>query len=83
MDIHKKILLKRQQLREISYAIDNHLNSINKIDKPHLYKEYDVMKQTILLWKQQQTKLIEEIGEYNRKYVLSPLEDLRFKKESS
>jgi len=78
MDIHQQIALKRQQLKEITASIQNQLEAIRKVDKPHLHKQYEEMKATVLAWKHQQTQLIEEIGAYNRKYVPSPLNDPRF-----
>jgi hypothetical protein len=82
MDIHKEIAVKRQQLQEISDAIANQLEAMNKIDKPHLHKQYEEGKLSISGWKQKQTELIEQIMAYNKKYVPSPLLDERFNSKS-
>jgi|LakMenE01Jun11ns_1017448.scaffolds.fasta_scaffold9251492_2 hypothetical protein len=69
---------KRNQLKELQAAIRRQLDAIRKIDKPHLHKQYEELKNTVIVWKQQEAVLISEIMEYNRKYVPSPLEDPRF-----
>ena len=76
------IEIKRKQLKEISAAIENQFDALKKIEKPHLHHQYEEMKATLVAWKQQQSVLTQEIMDYNRKSVPSPLQDERFMKES-